>query len=251
MHSFFITIWGNSQFGSEFAYFTAENTGKSVLLFDADLLAPSVDKYLCVERCVRKAEKTGIDLAVAASDSGTLTPSDFAGFTVQRKGCPGLAVITGNYDLNNYEYFDPKTAAAIIKAADSIYNVIIMAVNKNIYDSFTLYGLNFSDLNLIAVKAGLLEIREYNAYISFLCDKQNIPAGKYLYVTYEYDKHRDLDERMVFEMTKGRYLGSVSESQKRGRAFMTGMPYAVDMDPANRKEYGGILSKMGKQFSLK
>ena len=75
-------------------------------------------------------------------------------------------------------------------------------VNRSIYDSFTLISLAKSDLNLIAVKADVDKLREFNNYIAFLKDKQHIPIEKTRFIAYEYDKSVCLGLSEVREATR-------------------------------------------------
>ena len=118
-----------------------------------------------------------------------------------------------------------------------------MLVNRSIYDSYTVISLIKSDYNLIAVRADADILREFNRYLLFLEEKQQIPLNKCKFVAFEYDRNLNIDKKSLDEITGGNYIGSISYSSKRIRYRNCSSPYAKHMEKEVISEYFAILSR--------
>lgn len=242
-----LTIWGNTEFGCELAYAAAKNSGYNVLLIDLDLLAPGADLYLNIKkypgRIINEGEllKSGIDITIEAVEKNYLSQELIAEVSLKRKDLKNLFVLTGNYKLENYEYFSDKSLVKLIEKAYMGFDLTILLVNKSIYDSYTVISLSKSDYNIAAIKADLDKLREFNSYIAFLREKQQIPMDKTKFVAFEYESSINLGLNFVMEATQGNLIGKISSSRKRKVYRNLKSAYAARMEKENTKEYLQIL----------
>ena len=242
-----LTVWDNYEFGCELAYLAAKISGYNVLLIDLDLLAPKADLCLNIkkypDRFINEGGllKSGLDLAIEAADKNYLSPDLIAEASIKRKGLKNLYVLTGNYKLENYEYYND---ASIIKLVDKAYmgfDLTILLVNKSIYDSYTVISMSKSDYVIAAIEADLGRVREFNNYIAFLKDKQQIPMDKTKFVAFEYNPQASLSLNVIKEATQNNLLGKIPYSRKRHAYRNMKGAYAARMEKEIAVEYKHIL----------
>ena len=139
-----IAVWDNAEFGCELAYTAAKFTRSEVVLADLDLLAPKADLYLNIKKYPAANHQSGIygysglDMAMDAIGKGMLTAGVLQQSSVARKDLANLHVITGNYRLDNYEYYDEESVPKLIDKCYRLYDITVLLVNRSIYDAFTL-----------------------------------------------------------------------------------------------------------------
>jgi len=244
-----LTIWDNAEFGCELAYTAARFTDLNVVLIDLDLLSPKIDLLLNTNKYPIKVftegifNKSSLDIIMDALEKNTLTHEVFMKSAIRRKELKNLFVITGNYNLSNYEYYNDDSLIKLIEKAYQYFDLVILLVNRSIYDSYTVISLIKSDYNLIAVRADADILREFNRYLLFLEEKQQIPLNKCKFVAFEYDKNLNIDKKALEEITGGNYIGSISYSLKRARYRNCSSPYAKHMEKEVISEYFAVLSK--------
>jgi hypothetical protein len=118
----------------------------------------------------------------------------------------------------------------------------MILVNRSIYDLFTLISLDRSDYNLIAAKADLISVRDFNSQIQFLHEKQQIDINKFKFVGFEYIESLCLKENILKEVTENNYLGPISYFKKRAAYRNLKAPYARRMSTKQADEYKDILT---------
>ncbi|HBQ63944.1 MAG TPA: hypothetical protein DD727_03290, partial [Clostridiales bacterium] len=98
MSELMMTVWGNALFGCELAVILARRPDMTVMLFDADLLAPAADIFLGVSK-----SSGGIESLFACTDRRRIRVGDVwdASCQVQK----GFHVLKGNTSIENYEYY--------------------------------------------------------------------------------------------------------------------------------------------------
>ncbi len=245
-----ITIWDNAEFGCELAYMAAKHAGGEVLLADLDLLAPKADLHLNLKKYPAKSLQgglfghSGIDLVMDAIGKGLLTAELLQQSTVGRKDLKNLHILTGNFRLDNYEYFSEESVPKLIDKCYRSYDITILLVNRSIYDAFTLAALLRSDLNIAAIRGDVDRLREYNTYVSFLKEKQNLPLESTKFVLFEYDGHVNMSLSEAREATQDNLLGKVAASKRR--AFYRNLrgAYAARMDKEVAADYLQILARL-------
>lgn len=246
-----ITIWDNAEFGCELAYTAAKHTQGEVLLADLDLLAPKADLFLNLKKYPSKSMQgglfghSGLDMVMDAIGKGSLTSELLQQATIRRRDLKNLHVLTGNYRLENYEYYSEDSVPKLIDKCYRNFDITILLVNKSIYDAFTLAALLRSDMNIAAIRSDVDRLREFNTYIAFLKEKQNLPLETTQFVLFEYDKAASMSVSEAREATQGNLLGRVSISRRRLMYRNLKGAYASRMEKEMVKEYLQLLEKMG------
>lgn len=246
-----ITVWDNAEFGCEFAYTAAKLTGSEVLLADLDLLAPKADLILNVNKYPPQLARndmpghSGLDVVMDAADKKILTSALLKQAAAVRKDMKNLYIITGNYRLDNYEYYSEDSVTYLIDKCYRHFDITVLLVNRSIYDAFTLAALLRSDVNIAAVKGEIGQLREYNAYIAFLSEKQQLPPDNTKFVLFEHDGSAAMSEGEVFQATQGNLLGAVSYSRKRVLYRNMNSAYACHMEKEILRDYSRIHKKLG------
>lgn len=244
-----LTVWDNPEFGCEMGYIIARLTDLEVFLADLDLMAPSADLHLNVPKypgnVVRDSmlPKSGLDIVMDSIDKNALTADILAEAAARRKELKNLHILTGNYSMENYEYFKDDSLIKLIDKAYQSFDVTILLVNKSIYDSYTLISLVKSDYNIAALQADTGKLREFNRYLLFLKDKQGIPVDKTKFVAFEHNFSFQLGDKLMAEITGQNYLGAIGCSDKRVRYRNLKTPFARHMEDRILKGYTHILAQ--------
>lgn len=242
-----LTIWGNSEFGCELAYTVAKNTDYRVLLMDLDLLSPKVDLFLKVKKEPEEVleKDSSLNILMDVIDKNYLTGDIIEKAAVKKRGLKNLYIITGNYNIENFEYYKDTNLTKLIEKSRQSFDIIILLVNRYIYDTYTFTSLICSDINIVPIKADLIEIREINRFIVCLKEKQEIEMEKYKFVAFEYQKHIEESEEVLRELSDNNYYGSIGYSSKRIKFRNGNRAYAARMEKHNQKEYLKLLVKLG------
>jgi len=246
-----ITIWDNAEFGCEMAYVAARLTGYKVMLVDLDLLSPKADIFLNVKKTPDRIftegvlNESGLNIVMSSIEKNLLTPGILTEASVRHRELRNLHILTGNYRLDNYEYYRDESLTALIEKAYLHFDITILLVNRSIYDSYTVISLIRSDINLIPVRADMDRLREFNRYLVFLKEKQQILLDKSKFVAYEYDAQVNLSFKTIEAVTGRNYLGSIRYSAKRARYRNLRVSYARRMEKEVRGDYGKMLAALG------
>jgi len=161
---------------------------------------------------------------------------------VKRRETKNLFILTGNYRLDNYEYYEDDSLLKLIEKSYQYFDVVILLVNKSIYDSYTVISLIKSDFNIISLRADIDTFREFNSYILFLREKQQIPADKTKFVAFQYDASINLDQKAINEITEDNYLGCIRYSRRRARYRNLTIPFVRRMEKEGISDYINILN---------
>lgn len=245
-----LTIWDNTEFACELAYVIAKNTDLRILLVDLDLLGPKVDLYLNVKKYPEwitiegMPQNTGLNIVMDIAERGNISAELIFGASVKRSELKNLFILTGNYRLDNYEYYSDDSLLKLIDKAYQSFDITILAVNKSIYDSFTVISLAKSDYNLIPLRADIDNIREFNSLLVFLKEKQHIPLDKSKFIAFEYDPSVNLSTAALNSATGQNFLGSVRYSRRRARYHNLKPPYARRLEKQVFYDYMDIMSKL-------
>ncbi|HOJ12389.1 MAG TPA: protein kinase [Clostridiales bacterium] len=245
-----LTIWGNTEFACELAYIASKMTQLNILLVDLDLLSPSVDLFLNIKKHSEGLvgegilNESGINIVLNSIEKGYFTREDLLRACIKRKDLKNLYILTGNYRLENYEYYNNEGLIKLIEKSSQIFDILILAVNKSIYDSFTILCLIKSDLNIIPIRADIDKFREFNNYIAFLKEKQQIPMDKTKFVAFDYCPSWNLDKGTIEEIVQHNYLGKVGYCPRRAKYRNLKIPYARKMDQDIIKDYISIIQKL-------
>ncbi|NSW90486.1 MAG: serine/threonine protein kinase [Firmicutes bacterium] len=245
-----LTIWDNTEFACELAYITSKMTELDILLVDLDLLSPKADLFLNIkkysERLVGEGvlNESGINIVLDSIEKGYFTRENLLGACIKRKELKNLYILTGNYRLENYEYYNNESLVKFIEKASQIFDVLILAVNKSIYDSFTVISLIKSDLNIVPICADIDKFREFNNYIVFLKEKQQIQLDKTKFVAFDYNPSCNLQENAIEEITQRNYFGKIRYCPRRAKYRNLKISYARKMDKGVINDYISILQNL-------
>lgn len=245
-----LTVWGNGEFASELAYVISKVTNLNVLLADLDLLSPDIDIYLNIKKYVDRITKerilneSGINIVLDSIEKGSFTREELLRSSIKRKELKNLYILTGNYRLENYEYYSNDGMVKFIEKAGQLFDIVILTVNKSIYDSFTVLCLLKSHLNIVPLSANIDRLREFNNYVVFLEEKQQIPLDKTKFVAFDYHPQWNLDRVALKEITQDNYLGKIGHCAKREKYRNLDISYAKRMEPSIVKDYISILQKL-------
>jgi len=246
-----LTVWDNAEFGCELAYMAARLTRSEVLLADLDLLSPKADLFLNVRKFPARPLPgglfgcSGLDMVMDAIGKGRLTSGILQHSAISRKDIKNLHVITGSYRLENFEYYNEDSIPVLIEKCYRCYDITILLVNRSVYDAFTLAALLRSDLNLAAVRGSVDQFREFNTYITFLRDKQQLPLEHTKFVLFEHDSSSSMSFCEAKEASEGNLLGKISCSTRRMRCRNRSSAYVSHMEKNIIGEYRNVLVMLG------
>ncbi len=249
-----ITVWDNAEFGCELAYTAAKHSKGEVLLADLDLLSPKADLILNLKKYPSNSRSKGIfgysclDMVMDAIGKGMLTTELLKQTTIVGKTLKNLHIITGNYRLENYEYYSESSVSQLIDKCYRSFDITILLVNRSIYDAFTLAALLKSDLNIAAIPGDISSLREFNTYIAFLKEKQQLPLERTKFVLFEYDNVLSIPISEARAATQGNLIGKVSASRKRAMYRNLNGVYAERMENAIEGEYIQLFAEVGLRY---
>jgi len=189
--------------------------------------------------------RSGLDIIMDAAGKRMLTSELLRRAAETRKEMKNLYIITGNYRLDNYEYYSEDSVTYLIDKCYRYFDITVLLVNRSIYDAFTLAALLRSDVNIAAVKGETGQLREFNTYIAFLDEKQHLPPENTKFVLFEYDGTSDISKAEAAQATQGNLLGTVSFSRKRVLYRNMNSAYVCHMEKDILRDYSRIHKKLG------
>jgi serine/threonine protein kinase len=242
-----ICVWDQAQFAVEMGYVLAKQ-GRSVLLVDANLLSPEID--LLIDLYDEKKEKNPIHSSgnclsdlMEENVKNRLNPDTMKVFARKCK-TENLFCICGDYRMEDYEYYSTEGFVNIIRTASVSFDYIILSCSKFIYDEFTCVSLICADILLIPIIANSIYFREFNRYIHFMSGRKQLNLHKLYFVGYEYQSGEDFSYGMCDELCSGRFIGSISYSQRRRMMQGSSKTYISAMESKIEKQYLHIIRKM-------
>ncbi|OQY10661.1 MAG: hypothetical protein B6I28_00630 [Fusobacteriia bacterium 4572_132] len=239
-----ITVWNSYDFASELSYIFSLNEKENILLIDADRLNPTLDMYLGIDKYIkRKMElKDSLNLILDSIGKGEQSKNIFEEFSYRFNN--NLSIIMGNYSINNYEYYEQKIFEKLLILAREYYDLVIIIVNKHIYDMFTAISLLKSDINLIPIEPNLINIREFNNYIEFLSNKQNMNIFKNYMIAFNYKNYKDLDYELLKKNCICNFIGKISYKDYRNTSKSYRKSITKFIKKRDIKEYNNIIKKL-------
>ncbi len=243
-----LSVWDNAEFGCELAYMAAKLSGLDVLLVDADLLSPKADLLLNIKKHPENIKTEGIysdsgfNIVMDTIEKNVFTPGFFSEACIERTELKNLHILTGNYNIGNYEYYSEDSYKTFIEKCYQAFDITIILVNRSIYDMFTLISFSRSDYNLIPIRADLISIRDFNCQIQILFEKQKIDTNKFKYIGYEYIEKLALSVNILKEVTESNFLGHISYDKKRAAYRNLKAPYVKKLKILQIDEYKDILA---------
>ena len=252
-------ILGCPELAAEISSAASANSDLNVLVIDIDILNPSMDLVLNVDKKCDKIksyhdniDNTGLNVAIDAYKKDILTKELLVSCLHQKKR--NLYVMTDNYNMANYELYelyDPVSLAGIIEKARAAFDLIVLSGARYIYDDITYRGMTNSNIVVVPVAGDILSLRNANNEIGYLAEQKEIDAACVRYVVFEYNANTDLPTGLIRELSSGRLLGTVPYSLKRSVKRNKKAPYAMRLERNIFINYARMLSELGVPVKYK
>lgn len=247
-----VNIWGDYQFGCEFAYMLSKKMSLKILLIDANRLAPSVDMYFGIEKFSKSYEinddnsyNTGLNISIDAIRKNVLTKELLYDISKPHKKVKNLYFLSGSYNINNYEYYDSKSYIELISICKDSFDVVITLSNENIYDLYTSISIIKSDINIIPIEAQYDNIRKINNQVDFLLYKQNVSLDKNYIVPFEYMSGVDVDLDYLNDLSICKSVSKISFSKERRSMRSSKKCFVERLDKKQEAEYQKLIKELG------
>lgn len=227
-----LCLFGNPSVAYEIGAVLASYYNQQVLLMDLDRLSPSADLYTGVNVTVKvqydfftKTSATGLNILFDCLKKGELHREAFIKASQRVKGIDGFNILTGSYQLSDFEYYRSEDLVKLVDRAAGYYDVIIMRTNGFPYDGFTLKAFAMADYIVGVLNTEIHEIRAYRQMVELLNEKQKIRLDKHFWLSHE-SKPIDPLENSFFQSLAGTpWIGSTDELEARTRCSRTGKGY--------------------------
>jgi cellulose biosynthesis protein BcsQ len=246
-----ITVWDNSEFACELAYAAAKLSKLKILIADLDLLSPSVDIHLNVRKYPGNIKgsglfgNTGLNIVLESAEKKVLESEIIEKASVRRRELSNLFILTGCYNLEDYEYYSNESLLIFLECAVRCFDIVVLCVSRSIYDLYTILSLDRSDINIIAANPSVRELRDYNRWVEHLNKKQRINTEKYKYVIYGWNPEISWQHEFAQRVLGGRLMGLVRCSIRRERYRSLKASYVQKMERPVVSDYFHILTRMG------
>lgn len=211
-----IAVYDNPQFAVSLA---SAFKIKSLLLMEGNLLKPTLDDMLGISKIETHVEShltgldnTGLNIALDSMRKQANLKQDL-NYIVKRH--QHFDVLLGNYNVLNYEHYDPDQIKQLIDVLSSLYECIIISLGDNLYDYLTLLSLNKSDINILCVDDTKSDVRWIKQMIELLKSKQFIePSKHYVYKIKRSFKPPSYSDAVMKALFKGQYKGLINLKKK-------------------------------------
>lgn len=250
-----LCISGHSALAYEMAAALAEFPDRQVLLMDLDRFAPSADLYAGVKPFVNqpydfftKVSATGLNILLDCGKKGQVHREAFLKCSQTVKGFSNLHVLTGVYQLGDYEYYKSEDLASLVDLAAGYYDVIVLKTNCYPYDGFTLMAMAKSDYILTGLKPSVEEVRAHKQLTDLLWEKQNISRERQGWVAFESGQADALERRFLTSLNEEGFIGWVPELEARLRCERTGSSYLKQSRERLEEIYQPMIARIGERL---
>jgi hypothetical protein len=203
-----------------------------------------VPKYpACQHKKIIK--NTGLNLLCEAAAGNRIDTKFFTQVSLRRRELDNLFIVTGSYNIDDYEYYSDEILAQVIDDAYRSFDITILIINSFIYDAFTVVALARSDCNIISTSADILSLRTYNNCREFLAEKQNIQFDKYKFVVFDREPGSRPDRALLETAVGDAYIGRIRYSGKRNACRNLKKAYAKVMEREVAEDYRKLLARLG------
>lgn len=204
----------------------------NVLIADLDMLAPSAHTILGIDKfgyCLQD---------FLAGDSGELRNE-----CVEIKKS-GLYLLPCRIDYENYESAAGDCMTRLIAGASGFFDVLIVSCSGFPYDRYFMDSLIYSDIMVLPVVRGVVDIRKYNSMARFLCDKQNVPEEKIFYMGVDIC-NENISGLIAAGAVETTWIGNIPHSLNRANLYSSGKPYIKSLKKRVFSRYIRLLNKTG------
>lgn len=224
-----------------------------VLVIDLDRFTPTADLYTGVKSILEspyaffnKASATGLNVILDCAKKGNLQKDIFSKCAQRVKGFERLHVLTGVYQLADYEYYRAEDIKAIIERAAGYYDVILMRTNSFIYDGFTLMAQKLADLVLTGLEPDIGAFRAYRQSTHLLKEKQGIPLTAQRWVLAETHKISSSEVAFYEQLAGSDCMGRIPYLVERQHCAATGSGYLKRVERQLVNAYKPVLQAIEK-----
>lgn len=240
-----LTVWGNSEFASEFAYFAAKLTEFKVLIINLDFLSNAITNHMNLKGN-RKSSiyEYGFNEVINEVEKGRLSREMIISASIKRDDLDNLFVLNSKFDMNNYELYKDKNIESLIESAYKGFDLTILVTNKSIFDVFTIKAFLKSDYILAPIRGDIETIKDCMNSSEFLCNLCNISPDKVGYIAFEHRDRLNLTiEDIKNEVGEKNYIGTIGYSPKREIYRNLRAYFAKRIDDNGQRQYRDILSR--------
>lgn len=248
---FKLCVYGHEALAYELAAVIAAEKGQRVLVIDLDRLTPTADVYLGVSPLLKKpydfftkVSATGLNVLLDCSKKGQVQREVFSRCTQPVSGFSNCEVLTGVYQLSDYEYYKAEDVMGLVDKAAGYYDVVILRTNAYLYDGFTMMAMKVSDAILAGLNPAIDQIRGHRQLVALLKDKQQITVDKQCWIMFEDHPLSALESGFLETLSMGTYLGKVPKLAARQKCQATGEPYLKSQYERLAKVYVPILNQL-------
>lgn len=249
-----ISVMGTPDLAAELSSVISTHSDNSVIIIDLDTMHPSLDLIMGVNQqpknitsSSQKEMNTGLTIALDAVDKNMLSRELL--LTCLQHKRKRLYVMTGNHNIEHYEYMRNEPLEGLIQKANEVFNTVILLISQDIYDSYTKICIEKSDIVLIPIKGDLLDIRNFNNDISFLISSYTFNKNKFIQVLFAYEKDQDISVSIIKRLCKFQLGGIIPKSKKRNECHNSRKVYIKCMEPVVVKQYKKLANFCGVKIS--
>lgn len=243
------SVWNGAEFGCELAV-QLRHYYASVLVIDSDLFSPEADLLLGKKnRQLLPLPQTGTDnlnMVLREIQREALTPGRLRELAWNSLA-PNVDLLVFGDSLDEYDHLPPGNFFRLIEIARQTYPVVILLLNRFLYDAFTCLGLLASDQVLIPTTGSAASFRALNRSIDFLHLRRQIDPERVKFIAFPYDERTDLSLGTLNVLAHNRLLGSIQTDLARQRRRGSAKPYALAISSVNEKEYDGLIARLNHQ----
>jgi len=243
----------NPYLASELAYHIARYSTLKVLLIDADGMNPRVASVLGMKDLINERVQSEYETTSSfnmAMDYVSKNPSSptleiFQNIAIEHPKNKNLFVLTGNDDLSVYEAYSPTAFESILDLSARGFDLVIITLPYNVYDSFFQISLKHTDFMVYGLKAYGDEIFNFNTMVRYLNDLGLSEMQKHKLIPFEYnDTQSKIGDIKV--AVDNEYFGVISESSERNNRKNEFLKtYCSSMSKKNIKEYHRLARVLG------
>ncbi len=245
LHAPLLCIWDGADFGCELAAVYAKQ--RHVLVIDADLLNPRIDFLLGIKQGVNflsnQKRMHGLDLVLTEEQGGHLDAA-LLGRLLQATPIDQVSALTNQLSLDHYEHYHLDSFNQVLHLARLVCDLVIVLCSRFIFDAFTCLSLAAADRILVPLSGDSCSFREYNRAIDFFFSRHKVDHQKLRFVAFCYRQNADLSWGTLDELSGGRLIGCISDSDKRRKMKSGAVPYAAALDRINKQEYQNIIKRI-------
>lgn len=242
-----LTVLDNTEFACEMACTLARVTEFKVLLMDLDRRSTKVNFYLRLGQLLKeRAEKgkNGDERFVEALRANQLNFDAFEQLCIKLGDCGNLYILSAMDGPEEKETFSEADIGKVIEEAYKNFDVTILVTGREFSDPEIRVALQKSDYNIIAARANMDVLLEFQEYMEYFRREYNVSARKVRFIAWEYREGVNLPETLVKQVFGDQcYAGRLEYNAERERCKnLDAAPYAKTAWKRHREEYRNIFA---------